>query len=60
MNQINEWLSGKKTYIVALAGILAAIAAYASGELDLAQTIQAVLASLGLSTLRAGVSKGVK
>jgi len=57
MSKLLTWLQGKKTYIVAAAGILTAIAAYASGTLDATQTIEACFAALGLSGLRAGVAK---
>ncbi len=53
-----NWLSGKKTYFVAAAGIAAALAGLAGGELSVAEAVTAILGSLGLGTLRAGVAKG--
>ncbi len=54
-------LQGKKTYSIVVAGILAAIAGYLSGELTVAQLVEAVLIALGFATLRHGVSTdGVK
>lgn len=49
-------LSGYKTYIVAAAGVLSAIAAYASGQDTLAQAIQLGFTSILGATIRAGVS----
>lgn len=57
MNDIREWLSGKKTYIVCLMGIIAAIAAWSQGELDNAKTAEAIFAAIMAATLRAGVQK---
>lgn len=52
-----EYLSGKKTYLVAAAGILAALAALAAGEIDVVGFSAAVLNALGVASLRAGVAK---
>jgi len=54
---MNDFLSGKKTYIVALGVIVAAAVSYATGELTLADAITRGLEGLGLATLRAGVAK---
>ena len=51
-----DHLKGKKTYSLVIAGILAAMAGYLSGEMTVAQTVEAVLIALGLATLRHGVS----
>lgn len=52
-----NWLKGKKTYIVALAGMCAALAALASGEIDVAQATHAILDCLLALFIRAGVAK---
>ena len=57
MNKIQEMLAGKKTYLVMIAGVTAALAGLATGELTMAEAISGVIASLGLGTLRAGISK---
>jgi hypothetical protein len=57
MQAILDFLNGKKTYLIAISGIILAIVGYASGTLTLPQFIEAVLAALGMSTLRAGVTK---
>lgn len=49
--------SGKKTYSVVIAGILAAAAGYLTGELTVAQTVEAVLIALGFATVRHGIQK---
>lgn len=50
--------NGKKTYIVSLGVILAAVGGYLTGEMTLAETVTTALAGLGLGTLRMGVAKG--
>jgi len=40
-----------------MAGILGAIAAYASGEMTIVQLIEAIMVALGGMSLRAGISK---
>ncbi len=49
------WLAGKKTYITAVTGIVAALGAYLTGEMDLIQTFQAVWPLLTVAFLRMGV-----
>jgi hypothetical protein len=56
LQQIDAALKGKKTYIVMLAGILAAVAAYVTGEATLVQAGQMLLIALGLGGLRSGVA----
>lgn len=53
-----DWLSGKKTYIAAILGAVASFA-LAVGWLTTEQygAVMGVLGSLGLATLRAGVTK---
>ncbi len=52
-----EFLQGKKTYIVAVGVVVAAVVAFLTGELALADAVVRALEGLGLATLRAGVSK---
>lgn len=52
-----EFLSGKKTYIVAAAAILTAAGAFASGTMNAKELVEAIMAALGVSFLRAGVAK---
>jgi hypothetical protein len=52
-----KFLDGYKTYIVAAGAILTAVGGYLTGAIDAVTAINSVLAALGLSTLRHGVSK---
>ncbi len=49
------WLAGKKTYITAVTGIVAALGAYLVGEMDLIQTFQTVWPLIAVAFLRKGV-----
>lgn len=53
---ILESLKGKKTYLVALAGILSAVAAYASGDMAAADCLQTILTAVLGATLRNGIA----
>lgn len=57
MKRIIAELQGKKTYIVALALIAYAIFGVYTGQLSQDQAVQVVLNGLGLSALRASISK---
>lgn len=46
-------LTGYRAYIVAAGAVIAALAAFASGELTLAWAVNSALIGLGLATLRA-------
>jgi|TARA_R110000824_G_scaffold88618_1_gene217844 UDP-N-acetylmuramyl pentapeptide phosphotransferase/UDP-N-acetylglucosamine-1-phosphate transferase len=48
-------LSGKKTYVTAIGGILAAVGAYFSGEMEMGVMINVVVTSLLAVFLRTGV-----
>ena len=52
-----NWLSGKKSYIVAIGIIAHAIVGYLNGTLDLNGAMLEVLNGLGLGALRMGVAK---
>jgi len=52
-----EKLSGKKSYLVAVAAIAYAIGGAVTNMHDWNTAIQLVFAALGLSTLRSGVAK---
>lgn len=54
---MNDFLNGKKTYIVAFGVVIAAIVSWSTGEMTLADAITRGLEGLGLATLRAGVAK---
>ena len=48
-------LKGKKTYMTAAAGILAAVGAYFSGEMEMGMMLNLVITSLLAVFLRKGV-----
>lgn len=48
-------LQGKKTYIVAFGAVVAAVVAFLTGEMTLAEAVNSGLVGAGLATLRAGV-----
>lgn len=55
MQSILDFLSGKKTYVIAIAtGILAGLQAYG---IVIPDYVYALLGAIGLGTLRAGVTK---
>ena len=49
-------LKGKKTYIVAVGAVVAAIVAFLTGEMTLAEAVNSGLVGAGLATLRNAVS----
>ena len=53
---LNAMLSGYKTYLVAAAAILGAVAGFASGSMDLGQALQLIITSLMGATIRHGVA----
>jgi type IV secretory pathway VirB2 component (pilin) len=57
INDIKEWLKGKKTYLLAVATIITVTVQYAEGSLDFQSWFYAVTTALGFSTVRAGIDK---
>ena len=55
MDKILEWLSGKKTYISAI--IIAVFGILSAFGIVIPEWVYALLAAIGLGSLRAGVSK---
>lgn len=55
---VRKFLSGKKSYLVAIAGVATAASSYADGA-SLIDTAQLVVTSLGIGTLRLGLAKAV-
>ncbi len=53
---MKEFLSGKKTYIVAVALVIYAVAGVYTGQLSQDAAIQLVLNGLGLGALRNAIS----
>lgn len=46
-------LEGKRTYIVAIGAVTAAVVAFLTGDMTLAEAVNAALMGSGLATLRA-------
>lgn len=55
MNELTSWLQGRKTYIVS--GIAVALGVMQAFGVPVAPVVWPVLGALGLTTLRAGVTK---
>lgn len=57
ITKIREWLKGKKTYLVAAIAVLSVIVAFANGEVSIVVLIETILAALGLTSIRAAITK---
>lgn len=58
MSKIKEFLKGKKTYIVAIVGVIVnGCAAMGYITPEVVDTVNTVLVFLGLGTVRAGIKK---
>lgn len=58
INKIRELLSGRKTYLVAIAaGVIFVLARLGHITIEIENTLYAALGITGLVTLRAGVNK---
>lgn len=55
--KILEWLRGKKTYVLAVSSIFAALAAYATGQIEVGEMIKLIVAAIMAMTIRAGITK---
>ena len=53
-------LSGKKTYLTAIAGIVGALLGWINGELETYQFVMAIVALIEAMNLRAGIEKTKK
>ncbi len=60
MTAIREWLQGKKTYVVAIGAIVAALVAWSQGTMDTMQLVEAGVAAVLAMTIRAGVTTETK
>ena len=52
-----EWLEGKKTYLLSLAGILYILSGWYIGQIDQANAIEMLWVALTAAAIRAGISK---
>ena len=60
LTQIRAFLVGKKAYLMYASSIALVLVAWASGELSTAQAIAAILAALGLTAQKAGITRDIK
>ena len=60
MSSIRNWLKGKKSYIMAVIGVLGAVVAWGDGQIDLMALLASIWAAGTTVFLRAGVAKGNK
>lgn len=58
MNNVREFLKGKKSYITAAIGLLGALAAWADGQIDNVSLLAALWAAAQACFIRAGVANG--
>lgn len=60
ITKLRALLSGKKTYLTAIAAILTAAGAYGAGEMEFASFIEAVFVAAGAIFMRSGIEKAAK
>ena len=57
MNKVREFLQGKKSYIMAIIGLLGAVMAWADGQIDGAGLVAGVWVAVQTMFIRAGIAK---
>ena len=57
MNKLKGILNGKKTYVTAIVGIITAVAAHLTGEMEFADTIRTVWVAVIAIFVRNGITK---
>ena len=57
LSKIREFLKGKKTYLVAVGVVIAAVISWSTGEVDLLGFAKLILEGIGLGSVRAAISK---
>lgn len=50
-----KWLTNNKTHLVAISGVVTAVAMFATGQISVVELGAAIWGGLGLSALRSGV-----
>lgn len=53
-----NFLSGKKTYLLAALGIIYAVSGFLTGNIEGQAALELIWAALTASTIRAGIAKG--
>jgi hypothetical protein len=51
------FLAGRKTYVVAVVGLITAVAAWSTGDMLTADMVEAIFAAVAAMTMRAGIAK---
>lgn len=57
MSKVRSFLSGKKSYMLAAAAVLTALAAYGAGEIELFPALMVVWNGAAGATIRAAIGK---
>jgi len=60
LSKIQTWLQGKKTYLTAVIGVLAALTAFADHQIDAVALAGAVWAGVQTCFIRAGIDNSAK
>ena len=60
LTDIRAFLAGKKTYLLCLSAIIAALVGYTDGTLSLGELIQAIVAAAAGITIKAGITRDIK
>ena len=60
LSKIQTWLQGKKTYLTAAIGVLAALSAFADHQIDAVALAGAIWAAVQTCFIRAGINNAVK
>jgi hypothetical protein len=58
--KIFDWLKGKKSYLLGLAGVAYGITGYYTGNLDQKAMLDVIWTSLTVMALRAGIKNSVR
>jgi len=57
ISTIKDFLSGKKTYLVALGAIIGVLVSFSNGSVEAVEAIKLIIEAILACTIRAGVSK---
>lgn len=58
LRKIQDYLKGKKTYLLAVVAVITALVAWSEGGLSLTELLTALFVAFQTMFIRAGVSKG--
>lgn len=57
LSKVRDFLSGRKTYLVAFSAILGVIIAWTNGSMSDIETVKAIIEAILAVTIRAGIQK---